>query len=232
MPFKPSEVQVVTVWCPRPDHPKFRDYLKLLTLQKRTVEHFGHSHIVMTDEPILEGFKSAYFEASKSLMHAILEGQIAYVTRVWSGDVTLVLVDVDCLVMSDLRPAFAPAWEIGLTRRINEASPIQNGAMYFAPGSRKAAIRLLTGALSRCKDHWGGDQEAISQTVAPVPNKSQIAFRCGVSLNFLDCEQYNFSPKGTITIPKGRKFIAHFKGDTKKFAYDYAHAWIFKGVQR
>lgn len=231
----PSDVQLVTVWAPRPEHPKFRDYMKLLALQKKVVEYFGHTHLTMIDRPLPEverEFKTAYFESSTSLMRAILEGQLAYVTNVWNGDKPLVLVDIDCMPMRDLRLAFKGNWEIGLTRRINAVAPIQNGAMYFKPGARRAAIALFTKALAICEDHWGGDQEAISKVVGPVPDKCGVESRLGIGIHFLSTDTHNYSPKIYTTFPKGTRFMAHFKGETKSIAAEYCRRWILSGLTR
>jgi hypothetical protein len=216
-------LEVVTVWAPRPDHPKFRDYLTLLEIQKKTIERVGHRHVVVTDGE-LPGYETIHVELPQPLMRAILVGQLAFLER-WSGEHPAVLVDADCIVSRALEDAFSGEWDIGLTNRPSKVSPIQNGAMYFAPGSRAAALALFRRALELCGEHWGGDQEAISQAVAPVPNRQAVEERFGVRVGFLSTDPYNFTP-GQPFKPRHDRFILHFKGANKHFAIDYARTHL------
>src|ERR1041385_720805 len=187
-------LDVVTVWAPRPSHPKYTDYLSLLRLQRESARRVGHRHLVVSDCQILNGYEVLYAPMRESLMHAILEGQVAW-ARQWDGRNRAVLLDVDCLVLQSLEGAFDCGFGIGLTSRKDAKAPIQNGAMYFERGSQKSARALFEGALARCGEHWGGDQEAISQMVAPVPQPITMGERLGARIAFLDTDTHNFTPK-------------------------------------
>lgn len=73
-------IEVVTVYSPRPNHPKWCDYLTGMAVQRRTAEKFGCRHMVVTDES-LPGFAVLPVVLPESLMHAILVGQIAYLEQ-------------------------------------------------------------------------------------------------------------------------------------------------------
>lgn len=208
-------VEVVTVWAPRPEHPKYLDYLTLLRIQRDSARRVGHRHLVVTDCDALEGYETLRADLSGSLMKAILEGQLAWANQ-WDGEGHAVLLDIDCLVLVDLGLAFDRSFDIGLTSRKDRAAPVQNGAMYFAPGSQNAARRLFSQALERCGDHWGGDQEAISQVVAPVPQPTTMARRLGVRVAFLSTDTHNYSPKVPPEKIPARRFVMHMKGEMRK----------------
>lgn len=223
-------LEVATVWAPRPDHPKWRtDYLEMLELQRRTAERVGHRHVVVTDVE-LPGFNAIRASLPRSLMHAILEGQLAYL-RQWSNKHAVVLLDIDCVVCRSLDEAFDGTFDIGLTNRDNPAAPIQNGAMYFKSGAKPAALALFARALELCGEHWGGDQEAIAQAVAPVPHGEAREMRFGVRLAFLSTGSHNHSPKcrQPVKLMAGR-FIEHFKGETKSHAPGFARRLLERPV--
>lgn len=214
-------LEVVTVWAPRPEHEKWRDYLPLLELQKKSAERVGHRHVVVTDTE-LPGYDTLPVKLPQNLMQAILAGQLEYVSR-WSGEFPIVLADADCLVIRDLEAVFDGTFDVLLTSRNNPAAPIQNGAMYFAAGSQDAARQLLHRALQLCKEHWGGDQEAIAQAAAPVPLVLHVIEpRFGKRFYFASPDPYNFSPRGHPPKMNPNRFIVHFKGDTKHFVPAYA----------
>lgn len=209
-------IDVVTVFAPRPQHPKWREYVELLRLQKRSVQLFGHRHCVVTDGD-MPGFETLRVYLPPSLNHALIGGQIAAL-EAWSGEHPLVLVDADCLVCRKLDGAFDGSFEIGLTSRENPIAPIQNGVMYFAPGGKPAAIELFNRARELCKEHWGGDQEAISQAVAPVPREHCVETRFGARLSFLSTKTHNWSPKKVPDQIREDRYVVHLKGDRKELA--------------
>lgn len=210
-------LEVVTVWTPRPQSPQWRDYSELLALQARTVAHFGHRHRVVSDVA-LPGYDVLHAPLPESLMQALLAGPLAYFEQ-WTDDHPVVVMDMDCVVTRNLEQAFETSWDIGLTNRELERAPIQNGAMYFAPGARRAAIELFTRALGLCRHGWGGDQEAIAKAVEPVPLTAHpIEPRLGVRLAFLSTRLHNYSRKGEMAEWDPARFVVHFKGESKKWA--------------
>lgn len=214
-------LEVVTVWAPRPQHEKWREgnvYLELLSLQRQTCQRQQHRHVVVTDTE-LSGYETIRAELPEPLLHAIISGQIAFLEQ-WDDAQPVVLLDIDCLVVRDLNKAFDGTWDVGLTIREHPTQPIQNGAMYFAPGARKAGLKMLRRTLELCEHWWGSDQEALAKAVAPVPRIRRIEERFGARFCFLPCEYYNRSAKHGVPHPedRGKRFIFHFKGEAKQHA--------------
>ena len=209
-------VDVVTVFAPRPHHEKWMDYLPLLELQRRsTARQAGHNHIVVGDAD-LPGFDVMKVALPEPLMKLILTAQVAYLEQ-WPGKWPAVLLDVDCLVNKNLLPAFSIGdWDIGLTHRASAVSPINNGAMYIAAGARDKALKFFSKALSICKDHWGGDQEAISECAAPVPRDDTVQMRDGIRIGYLPMHVYNIIPEVEGAYHRRHPYIIHFKGEKKK----------------
>lgn len=214
--MKSNQLDVVTVFAPREGH--WQKYLPLLELQEKSVAKFaGHRHVVVTDG-VPEAIKHLNLfstELPVNLMLMILAGQIAYLQQ-WSGDYPVVMLDVDCLVARNLHEAFTGNFDIGLTRRVNAVSPINNGAMYIASGAREKALEFFNRAYQLCGLHWGGDQEAISHAAAPVPNVECIENRSGTRLAFFSMKTHNIIPEVEGAFHKRRPFIVHFKGEKKK----------------
>lgn len=218
-------IDVVTVWAPRKSDEHWRDtYLDLLAMQAKTVHRARHRHIVVTDTE-LRGYLTLRAQMQESLMFAILEGQLAYVKQ-WSGDHPFVMLDIDCLVARKLDPIFNGSFEIMLTNRSSAVSPIQNGAMYFDAGCKQAAIDFFERSLELCLPHWGGDQEAISKAVAPVPQGHVgTERRFGVRVKFAPTDLFNHSSKEVPRLKN--RFVFHFKGNTKNFAHV-----VFENIMR
>ena len=230
-------IDVVTVFSPRPEHPQWRDYMPLLRLQRDSAAHFGHRHLMVTDEPEdMREFESLAVELPRPLMLAQLAGQVAYIEQ-WGGERPAVFVDADCLITRALDEAFDGTFDLGLTHRDDATSPINNGAMYVAPGNRDGVLRFFRGALAVCGEHWGGDQEAISAMAAPVPTISLdketrkhaptiIEDRDGLRIGFLNGLDYNVSPKEEGVRHARNPFVVHFKGDTKGWMKTYAEKFV------
>lgn len=215
-------IEVVTVWAPRPNHPKWRnDYTSLLDLQRKTAVKWGHQHTVITD--------NCPASLPDSLMHAMIAGVIARLEQ--GSDHHLVFVDVDVLIAKPLEEAFrnAEKFDVGLTRRDNDITPINNGVMLVPAGSIQKALDFFRAAYARCGSHWGGDQEAISAQAAPVPPHEAIYNRDGVRISFLNMRIFSAVPKERFK--KHRDAICvHFKGETKEWADDYARLFILTGT--
>jgi hypothetical protein len=220
------QVEVVTVWAPRPTLPQYRDYTKLMLLQRATARKFGHLHTVVTDCPHLVGFDTLRIPLPSNLMQAQLAGQLAFLQS-WDDKHPVVFLDADCLVARDLSEAFDGSFDVGLTNRIDETAPINNGAMYLAAGSKQAALAFFGKALDMCAEHWGGDQEAISRAAAPVPPKPCVEDRDGVRFGFLSMLTHNVIPKLEGAKHHNNPFVVHFKGTNKKdWASTYARKFI------
>jgi hypothetical protein len=142
------------------------------------------------------------------------------------GDSDIVFVDADCLINRELSSAFT-GFDLGLTRRADPISPINNGAMYVARHGIDRARDFFCKALTLCGGHWGADQEAISQAAAPVPDVECRVERDGMLIEFLSMRQYGAVPKVPGEKHKNFPFVIHFKGATKDWAEAYARRFIF-----
>lgn len=220
------QVEVVTIWAPRPEVPQYRDYTKLMLLQRDTARKFGHLHTVVTDCSHLVGFDTLRVPLPSNLMQAQIAGQVAFLQS-WDGSHPIVFLDADCLIARDLSEVFDGSFDIGLTSRIDEVAPINNGAMYIAAGAKDAALEFFGRALDMCEEHWGGDQEAISRAAAPVPLQPCIEERGGVRFRFFSMLTHNVIPKVEGARHHNNPYVVHFKGMNKKdWASTYARKFI------
>jgi hypothetical protein len=219
-------LEVVTVFTPRPNHAKFIDFRPLLQLQRKTALKFGHRHVIISDGHF-KGFDFFTTELPQSLMLAIMVGQLNFL-RAWDGEHPLVLVDVDCLVARDLTKAFDGTFDLGLTSRPDDkVAPINNGAIYIAPGNKAGVVKFFERALSLTKKHWGGDQEAISKAAAPIPPVHCVEERDGLRLAFLSMRSHNVVPAKEGACHKSGPYIVHFKGlERKPWMHTYAKLFI------
>lgn len=216
-------VVVVTVYAHRPEHPKFIDYLPFLRAQKLSAQRFGHKHVVVTDTDLRGEFREIRTSLSQELMPAMIEGVLVGLRRS-NGKAHFVFVDADCLINKDLEPAFGGVWDIALTRREHDSSPINNGAMFVNAAGVGAAIRFFERALSLCGTHWGADQEAISQAAFPVPDMEMVAERGGTRIAFVSMKTHAAVPAKVMAAH--RSYVVHFKGETKTWMLDYAKRFL------
>lgn len=227
-------VHVCSVFAPRDPiadaPPPWSEYIPMLRLQRDSARWFGHRHTVITDANLGAEFDTMRTHLDADLMPAMISGVIA---RLEAGGAShIVFLDCDCLVLKNLEAAFeGDLYDVGLTRRLNDAAPINNGAMYVNADGIAAAIRFFRHAWALCGMHWGADQEAISAAAAPVPEEDGVGVRHGCTIGFLNMKRYAAVPKVRLSRHGGESFIAHFKGDTKKWMADYANVFIFQGEQ-
>lgn len=214
-------VEVVTTWTPRPQHPKWRnDYITLLNAQRQTVQYFNHKYTIVTDDPLLANRpETVFIPLPESLMHAMIVGVIERLKRPIGEHI--VFVDYDVLVASSLNNAFRDTFDLGLTHRINEKSPVNNGVMYVNKDGAAKALKFFEKALERCEEHWGGDQEAISCAAHPVPDEDCIEVRKDITIAFLNMRKYAAVPKVKDKRHDIRPYCVHFKGDIKDWMLSY-----------
>lgn len=220
-------IEVVSVYTPHPTHEKFQDFEAMLRLQKRTAEKFGHRHLVVSNVALV-GLNVIHADIGElPLMQAIVTGQLEYLKNHWDGDHSAVLVDADVLIARNLAQAFGD-WHLGLTNREEVKAPINNGAMYVN-GNKPAVLNFFTKALAYTKNHWGGDQEAISKAAGPVPQTGHFTEERagGLLLAFLPMRSHNVIPREPGLRHKSNPFVIHFKGlERKAWMQTYAERFI------
>lgn len=220
-------IEVCTAFAPRSDHADLlrADYVKLLKYQVRSCEMFDHPHTVVTDDRTLRVppySRIVYAELPPNLMHAMLAAVIERLRR--PVTCPIVFVDVDVLIGADLHGAFG-GFDVGFTRRTNPVAPINNGAMYVYDAAK--ALPIFERALSMCGMHWGGDQEAISAALAPVPDAACVQDRDGARIAFLSMHTHNCVPKSPGMRHHQNPFAIHFKGTAAKgWMADYANSFL------
>lgn len=214
----------------------WQPYIPLLRWQRdSTLAHKEHSHIVVCDQN-LPGFDCIVRGEDAeplSLMKSIITSQLVALDA-WNGKHPLVLVDADCLVLRDLHGAFDRFngyWDVMLTNRSNPVAPINNGVMYVSPPNKKKIIAYFQKALSLCKDHWGGDQEAMGAAAAPIPmDYHGIVERAGLRINLVTMKYYAVVPETEGQRHKRGQYMAHFKGTNRK-PWMATYAKMFLGLK-
>lgn len=213
-------IEVCTIFAPRKQHPQWRDdYLRLIYAQRHSAKRLGHSHTVVTDSDLGGKLNTLRVDLPEELMPAMIMGVIKRLQRPLSGPI--VFVDCDCLIDRDCTQVFSTwSFHVGLTYRSHETAPINNGVMYVSDQEVGRALMFYCRALELCKNHWGGDQEAISQAASPVPHKDRNAVRSGAVVRFMSSKYFAAVPKNYLG--RHNSFAVHFKGATKEWMIDYA----------
>lgn len=219
-------VEVCTVWAPRKQSAQWRDeYEDLLFLQRATARRFGHRHVVVTDDTRFADDADALIETlPDEVMPAMIAGVLRRLLRPVHDPI--VFVDVDVLIARELTPAFDGTFDLGLTRRVDAAAPINNGAMYVAAPLHPEVVNFFFRAFGACGKHWGADQEAISAVAHPVPDHECVEVRRGMRLAFLSMLSHNVIPKTEGKPHRANPYVVHFKGDTKAWAKTYADKFV------
>lgn len=222
-------VEVVSVWAPRnTTEEKRQQYLALSAIQERTANYFGHPYRLMTDDPRLYGGSTCHVELPEGFNQAMIAGVIKRLEMPVSSN--LVFVDLDVLIARGLDQAFTGDYDLGLTHRVNPISPINNGVMYIQQGAQKVVADFFRKALAIVGTHWGGDQEAISQIAAPVPQADNVVKgRFGARVKFFNMKHYAAVPKVRGVKHSHLPYAIHFKGETKPWMEEYATKFILSG---
>lgn len=214
---------VVSVFMERDAHKPYTvDWRRLLRLLDASARKFGCRHLCLTDPATAHTLPCDTYALEglpDELMPAIILAQRAFLT---SGefDADAVLVGADCLVNRDPRAAFEAGADVVVTSRPDHGGPLNNGAVYCPLHGRSHALALYDRATAACRDHWGGDQEAVTEAVAPIPRAYGIETRHGARIAF--------RPMATHNHPLDRPsqsseaFIVHFKGGRKGWMPEWA----------
>jgi len=211
-------VIVASFYAPRPEHPRWRDYLPSLALLQRSCDRLGLRHIIIGDAPV-GGFEVFETTLPRELMPAILTGQAAAIDAF--GD-DLLLVGADCVVAKDPRPALAGGRDIAVTLGDFSDCRLNTGAIWIANAARPAAARIWRGALERMSVEWGDDQLALAAELSPLPLSTPIdEVRHGLKVGFLPCDQWNVAPSDVTDGSAADATVLHFRGPRKVWAAEW-----------
>jgi hypothetical protein len=195
------------------------NYLPLLRAERDSALRLGHRYTVVTDADDVQGFDVRRANLPEAVMPAMIAGVIERLRL--GADSDLVFVDADCLIARDLSDAFIGEWDLGLTYRMHDIAPINNGVMYVRRAGIPKALAFFERAYTLCGEHWGADQEAISRAAAPVPQQACVEQRGGCSIAFLSTRTHAVVPKRPLKKHFADPFVIHFKGETKAWMVQY-----------
>lgn len=216
---------VASFFAPRPQHPRWRDYLPSLRLLDASCRRIGLPHVVLGDAP-LPGLDVLQMDGLTSeLMPAILDGQRRAIEAL---DDDLLLVGADCVIAKDPRGALDGA-DMAVTIGDFADCALNTGAIWIGRRARDVAAAMWARALVRMGHGWGDDQLAIAAEVAPLCLPPATAERHGIRVRFLDVDPWNLAPAGPAD-DASRAVVLHFRGARK----DWAPAWCsrFLGLEQ
>jgi hypothetical protein len=208
-------VIVASFFAPRPEHPRWRDYLPSLRLLQASCDRLGLQHVVLGDTR-LEGFDVLTSPLPRDLMPAFLEAQRHGIETL---DDDILLVGADCVIGRDPSAPFAAA---SLTVTLGDFwdCRMNTGAIWVRRDAREAAAELWTRALDGMGLAWGDDQLALADQVGPLPNLWRlptIEDRLGLSVQFLPVDPWNLAPDNEAH-DCSHGVVLHFRGNRKEWS--------------
>ncbi|MGE0724813.1 MAG: hypothetical protein AB7O45_10580 [Alphaproteobacteria bacterium] len=216
-------MNVVSFYVPRPENPRWFDYVPLLQGLQWSCDRLGLRHVVLTDDPRLgwrkpHGMETFHAPLPDNLMHAVTRIQAAWLrTGDWRGQDTL-FVGADCVIATDPAAAFAAAtpgqdWDLSVTPRYDRVSPsIQLGAVVIRLAARDRVSTMFDAMARRCGPRWCDDQVEFHAQVEPIPPEvPAVVERRGLRIAFLPMEGFNARPE-TVDEPMAGVPVIHFRG--------------------
>lgn len=214
-------MNIVSIYAPRRDHPKWQDYRSFLDVQRKSIERMGHRQIVITDEAgakEMPGFDCfVAYEMPADLMSLLIYGQMNYLASAACDDDTL-LIGADGLLCADPAPIFDGSFDIGVTTHPFHDCHVNTGLIAVPLRSKWVAVDRWEVALLACRDRWGDDQRAIAMAL-DAPLEHGVHDREWGRLKCMPVPGYNDAPD---SIHDGiMPVIAHFRGPRKKWMADW-----------
>jgi hypothetical protein len=205
-------MNIVSFLAPRPEHPRWMDYLPHLAVLQRSCDRLDLRHVVITDDPSLphERFECAM---PRDLMPAVIAGQLAWLRDGdWRNDGTC-FVGADCLFLQDPTPYLAGIFDMAVTYRgPHSRYPINTGLVYVSGAARERVAAMFAGMLKRVGKTWCDDQRAIQTALSPLPNECGVYSRAGMAkVGFLPMGPFNSRPASVEDSMAGRVML-HFRG--------------------
>lgn len=229
---------VASYLSPRPEEhgDRAHSYGEALQLLDASCAIANCRHVVITEEGSVDAIPASIdrdrvfvVEGTRNLplMKAIIAGQMAFVSESGVADEGTILVGADCLVMRDPRPVFANAdWDVAVTVGVYSPGGLNNGAVYLAPGADAKALVYYQLAHMNCPPEWGGDQHAVRMVCMPLEKPPITVNRHGMRVRFLDMDGYNCPPACAEDHGASKAYVAHFKGERKRFMADFSARFL------
>jgi hypothetical protein len=217
-------VIVASFFAPRPEHPRWRDYLPGLHLLQASCDRLGLRHVVIGDEPV-EGFDVLSVpDLPRLLMPAFVTGQRHAIETL---DDDLLLVGADCVIAK--RPDYPlEIADIAVTLGDFWDCQLNTGAIWIARAARGIAAEMWRAAEHGIKDVWGDDQIAICRQFEPLPDLRTlptIQKRGSVRVAYLPVDPWNLAPVAPAD-DCSHAVVLHFRGNRKEWAAEWCERWI------
>ena len=207
---------VASFFAPRPEHPRWRDYLPSLRLLQESCDRLGLRHVVIGDAEI-EGFDVLSVpDLPRPLMPAFVAGQRHAIETL---DDDLLLVGADCVIAADPRPPF---WlgDMAVTLGDFWDCPMNTGAIWITNEARRTAATMWRAAEQGLTDIWGNDQLALAAQLAPLPPFNLtpvVSDRHGLEIAFLPVDPWNLAPDREDH-ECSSAVVLHFRGNRKEWS--------------
>lgn len=206
---------VASFFAPRPEHPKWRDYLPSLRLLQTSCDRLGLRHVVIGDAP-LPGFEVFSADLPRDLMPAFVLGQALAIDAL---DDDLLLVGADCVIARDPRAVLRDC-DVAVTLGDFWDCQLNTGAIWIARAVRRRAAKMWLSAFADMGLKWGDDQLAIAAQFEPLADLRLLPVteeRQGLRVKFLPVDPWNLAPSDPLD-DCSHAAILHFRGNRKAWS--------------
>ncbi len=206
---------VASFLAPRPEHPKWRDYLPSLRLLQASCDRLGLPHVVIGDAAI-PGFVVFRADLPRDLMPAFVLGQAAVMDAL---DDDLLLVGADCVIARDPRAVLRDC-DIAVTLGDFWDCRLNTGAIWIGRAVRRRAAAMWRQAHAEMGVLWGDDQLAIAAQFEPLPDLRLLPLveeRQELRVKFLPVDPWNLAP-ASAEDDVSHAAILHFRGNRKAWS--------------
>lgn len=228
-------MKIVITFTPRldksiPDFGEF-DYIDLIKQAFDSAKRFGYETVFITTENLKDKIECDHqliVDNQPFLMNWILSAQKAFIDSSLF-DCDSVIFSPDAIIRKELIPVFEQEFDIAVTVRKTNDSPINNGVIFLKPKHKENLSKLWYEFIWRCdqysinKKMWYGDQLSMVETFKHY-GKNPFSLK----VLQLPCEIYNASIltngldiKESDQLMIDKAFILHFKGARKEVMKDF-----------
>lgn len=206
---------VASFFAPRPEHPRWRDYLPSLRLLQASCDRLGLPHVVLGDAPI-DGFDVLRSDLPRDLMPAFLMAQRHGIEAL---DDDLLLVGADCVIARNPSLPFSGT-DLSVTLGDFWDCQMNTGAIWVRRSAREAMAELWGRAIDGMGVQWGDDQLALAAQVSPLPDLRTLPTmetRHGLRVQYLPVDPWNLAPNDEAH-DCSHAVVLHFRGNRKEWS--------------